>query len=193
MSIKNVRIGQIWVIKDDDDQSNWKRGNKAKTRPMLILNKFGHNIQCVPITSSDNAYKYDYAMKGKFGYYVLNQLKSKSDEEALYIKGNVPLGELTNVRKVIAEIIANPNYNYEHAATASERASYVTAKPLSNKNTDLGKSVCRAAKKLPNHVLHQLVSEYNQFPMKELVMRYRKYGIRKEDIYNIMYMNYAEA
>ena len=187
--MKHVKIGQIWMVKDNDNFTEWNNGNKAKTRPMLILNKFGHNIQCIPITSSENAYKYDYAMKGNRGFYILNQLKSKSDAEALYYMDQISLKELSNVRKIVCEIISNPNYNYDHAATSSERASYVTAKPLSN-TTDLGKEVCRAAKKLPNHVLSQLGADYNRFPMKELVLKYRKFGITKKDICAIMHMKY---
>ena len=190
MNQQKVKIGQIWMVKDNDDVERWMPGNKAKTRPMLILNRFGHNIQCIPITSSENAYKYDYAMKGNRGYYILNQVKSKSDAEALYFMDQITLKELSNVRKIVCEIISNPNYNYEHAATSSERASYVTAKPLSSKDTNLGKEVCRAAKKLPTHVLSQLGADYNKFAMKELVLKYRKFGITKKDICAIMHMKY---
>lgn len=173
MTRNDINIGQIWMIKGEDNPKRWKKGIQEKTRPMLVIAIHGANCNCVPITSSELAKDYNKIVHElpNNDILLLTQIRTISKVDFISYMYSISPEELMNINMMIAHMFMTPSTNWKH--------------PVSKKPPE-GKIDQKGSKVIPVKIKEGIIKDFSEMPMMELLKRYRSYNINKQDVYNII-------
>lgn len=174
MNVCNKYVpGQVWICSGEDDQSKWKEGVIAKTRPVVIINVNapGKNLVVIPMTSSERSAstsRNHYFRIGKYNSWaILNSPKTVSFEDMLEYKYTLDKTVFEKILEGMKSVLILTN----------EELYEVPKQNQSKKHHQKNESSDR------KRLITSLKREYTQKPMRVLM---EKYGMSKAEIYQIV-------
>lgn len=181
--LQNIEPGQIWYVEGEDDATKWRKYILEKTRPFLVIAVHGGNINCIPITSSNNAKFYNVVLERGGNNFVISQLTCKSRDEFKSYLTTVSKDVLEEVKQQVATTLLSEEGNWYRPISKKNSESVTTPALI---GADLTKEVQLPNKKVPGKVVYGILKEYQELPMSKILDNYRLYNITKKDIYHVM-------
>lgn len=170
---QEINIGQIWMIKGEDNPKKWKKGIQEKTRPMLVIAIHGANCNCVPITSSETAEEYNkivYKLPNK-DLLLLTQIRTISKVDFINYMYSITPEQLMDINMMIAHMFMTPSTNWKQP---------VSRKPFEVRTNNSGQ------KFIPSRIKQGILRDYSEMPMNSLLRKYKKDCISKQDVYQLV-------
>ena len=173
--MKDIEIGQVWMIRQEDNPEKWKKGLIAKTRPMLVVGVHGTSTNCIPITSSEGSKDYNkvYHQLQNNDILLISQIRTISIDDHIQYMFNVTNDELRCVMEKLIDMFSLPaRYNWYRPITRKHVINNNSPTPIID---------------LPKSVKTYILKNYTDYPMSELIRHFKSYSITKHQVYQIIH------
>lgn len=178
----SIYIGQVWMVKGENNPDEWKKGVIAKTRPMLVVGVHGASTNCIPITSSEESKEYNkiYHVLPNNDIALLTQIKTISKEDFIRFLYNVSDKDLNIVNTKLVEMFTSPDETSWKIPVSKKYKFFNTS--LTNKEGSFKFQL------LPDYVQRNIIRDHTEMSMKNLLFKYRFYCVSKADVYQLLTM-----